>query len=234
MQSDRNVSLEASSVPEEGGATSAPAEWRDVRELLPWAANPRQITPEAIEKMRLYIREYGWADPCLVRDEDLMLVSGHRRRLAALAELEADPSWQLPDAPAPGMVPVRRMALSATRAHALALVMNRSPDDVAWDDAAVGRVLVELQEEARSGGEDILAALAFDDDELDAFLAAAAGEAAAEAAAPVAPNVGDPGITYTEKFGIVVACEDEESQKAAYKRLRDAGFEPDVLRVLAV
>lgn len=48
----------------------------------PYEKNPRQITPEAVTKTASSIKEYGWRQPIVV-DEDNVILVGHTRLMAA-------------------------------------------------------------------------------------------------------------------------------------------------------
>ena len=53
-----------------------------VDRLKPYESNPRQITPESITKTANSIKEYGWRQPVVVDEDDIILV-GHTRLMAA-------------------------------------------------------------------------------------------------------------------------------------------------------
>lgn len=56
-----------------------------VDDLIPYARNPRKIPEEAVEDVRESIRQCGDLDPIEI-DEDNVILAGHTRRLAYLAE----------------------------------------------------------------------------------------------------------------------------------------------------
>lgn len=56
-----------------------------VADLVPYERNPRRIPEEAINDVRESIHQCGALDPIEV-DEDMVILSGHTRRLAYLAE----------------------------------------------------------------------------------------------------------------------------------------------------
>lgn len=56
-----------------------------VSELVPYENNPRTIPEEAVDDVRESIRQCGDLDPIEV-DENMVILSGHTRRLAYLAE----------------------------------------------------------------------------------------------------------------------------------------------------
>lgn len=56
-----------------------------VADLIPYERNPRRIPEEAVDDVRESIRQCGALDPIEV-DENMVILSGHTRRLAYLAE----------------------------------------------------------------------------------------------------------------------------------------------------
>lgn len=56
-----------------------------VADLVPYERNPRRIPEEAVDDVRESIRQCGALDPIEV-DENMVILSGHTRRLAYLAE----------------------------------------------------------------------------------------------------------------------------------------------------
>jgi ParB-like chromosome segregation protein Spo0J len=91
-------------------------EW-PVSRLRPYEKNPRK-NDKAVEQMRASIREYGFAVPCLAR-QDGELIDGHLRLKAAIAE----GMTSVPVIPCDGW--------SDAQVKAFRLMINRS---VAWAD----------------------------------------------------------------------------------------------------
>lgn len=56
-------------------------EVREVKDLLPWAENPRKISKEGLEKLKDKIRQNGFHD-VIVIDTDNTILSGNQRRVA--------------------------------------------------------------------------------------------------------------------------------------------------------
>jgi len=56
--------------------------YRDIEELIPYANNPRAISPEAVSKVAGSIAEFGFKNPVIVDGKDV-LVTGHTRLQAA-------------------------------------------------------------------------------------------------------------------------------------------------------
>ncbi|MFW5899341.1 MAG: ParB/Srx family N-terminal domain-containing protein [Jiangellaceae bacterium] len=57
-------------------------ERRPVKDLAPYARNPRLHTPEQIQQIARSIQEFGWTNPVLI-DEGGEIIAGHGRVLAA-------------------------------------------------------------------------------------------------------------------------------------------------------
>ncbi len=144
------------------------AEWIHVGKLNPWDANPRKIPQIAIRKVKESIQRFGWGSPIVARRSDLRVVVGHCRRLAYLSLLKASPAHRLPDAPSPGMVPVRFGDWSDSDAAALALADNRLNEEASWDTDALGSVLASIRDVDDAAAR--LAATGFEDHELRALI----------------------------------------------------------------
>src|SRR3954454_21724571 len=120
--------------------------------LVPHARNARTHSDDQIAQIAGSIAEFGFVNPVLVGDDDV-IVAGHGRVLAArkLGLTEA---------------PVIVLAhLSATQCRALMIADNRIADNAGWDDEMLAAELAALR------GEDVdLGLLGFDEAELDRFL----------------------------------------------------------------
>ena len=53
-----------------------------INEVIPYEKNPRR-NEKAVEAVANSIKEFGWKNPIIV-DKDMVIISGHTRRLAAL------------------------------------------------------------------------------------------------------------------------------------------------------
>lgn len=142
--------MEPVTVDQSASPPVAAAVWVPISDLRPWEANPRKIPAAAVRKVKASILRWGWGAPILARRADGMVVAGHTRRLAYLQVLGADASHQLPDAPGPGMVPVRFGDWSEAEAHALAIADNRLGEEAEWDLDLVAKVLGELHAQDQS------------------------------------------------------------------------------------
>ncbi len=118
----------------------------------PYANNPRTIPPSAIAKVARSIAEFGFRQPIVVDDKDIVIV-GHVR-LAAAKQLDLT------------SVPVHVAGgLSAAQVKAYRLADNRSAQETDWDATLLGLELTDL---AALGLE--LDFTGFEADELAAYL----------------------------------------------------------------
>jgi DNA modification methylase len=115
-------------------AESSPSltvEWWPIEQPRPYEGNPRIVSKVAIEKVATSIKEFGWRQPLVVDEEDVIIV-GLTRLLAAqylgLAE-----------------IPVHvAVGLSPEKAKAYRLMDNRSNEETSWDFARLEEELKEL------------------------------------------------------------------------------------------
>src|SRR5262245_38831883 len=93
---------------------------RAIDSVTPYEQNPREIGPEAIERVAASLREFGWRQPIVV-DGNGVIVVGHTRWLAAKSLGWTD-------------VPVHVATdLSAEQARAYRLADNRVAEYTGWD-----------------------------------------------------------------------------------------------------
>ena len=98
-----------------------------------YETNPRQITPEAINKTAMSIKEYGWRQPIVV-DENNIIIAGHTRLLAA-EKLGFD------------SVPVHvANGLTVAQKNGYRLADNRTGTESRWDLPLLGEELKLLDE----------------------------------------------------------------------------------------
>ena len=121
--------------------------------LVPASSNPRRITPEAVDAVADSIRRYGWRQPIVV-DENNVVIAGHVR-LQAAKKLEHE------------TVPVHIAAdLTPQQVDLLRVVDNRSAEESSWDVDLLAKELARLSDE---GGEEALES-AWSPEELSALL----------------------------------------------------------------
>jgi len=127
-------------------------EHTSVDRLIPYARNARTHAEEQVAQIAGSIAEFGFVNPILV-DEDDVIIAGHGRLLAARKLGLTD-------------VPVIRLGhLSETQRRALVIADNKIAENAAWDEELL---LLEL-EELRAEDFD-LDITGFDLDEIDRLL----------------------------------------------------------------
>ncbi|EAP4500712.1 nuclease [Salmonella enterica] len=123
--------------------------------LIGYEKNARTHSDEQVEQIVLSIQEYGWTNPILV-DEHNVVIAGHgRMAAAALLELVEVPCIVL-------------SGLTENQKKAYRIADNRIPLNAGWDEALLGEELAELA----SDGFD-MESVGFTQDELDKLLAVA-------------------------------------------------------------
>ena len=141
------------------------AEWVNIGELTPWAANPRK-NDHAVKQVAASIERFGFASPIIARPTG-EVIAGHTR-LKAAQQLKLEE------------VPVRYLDLTDTEARALAIADNRLGELAEWDDEGLAEVMRSIQAD---GGD--LGDLGWDDE----ALAEALGDEPAPPADDEAPEV---------------------------------------------
>ena len=106
-------------------------EWRAREAVRPYERNPRR-NEKAVAKVAASIREFGWQQPIVV-DEDDVILAGHTRLLAA----EQLGQEQVPVVVAAGLDPSQR------RAYRIA--DNRLAEYAKWDEELLARELRDLK-----------------------------------------------------------------------------------------
>lgn len=120
-----------------------------VKDIKPYAANPR--ANQAVDKVAASIKEFGFQQPLVCDDENVIIV-GHTR-FAAAKKL--------------GMteVPVFYALLTEDQAKAYRIADNRTNQDGDWDFALLTKELEDLM-----AGQFDLTSLGFEETELESFL----------------------------------------------------------------
>ena len=120
--------------------------------LIPYARNSRTHSDEQIAQVAGSIQEFGFINPILIGDDDV-IVAGHCRLIAA-QRLNMD------------TVPAIRLShLDENQRRALVIADNRIAENAGWDEE-----LLKLELEALSAEDFDLDLLGFDDNELDDLL----------------------------------------------------------------
>ena len=122
----------------------------EITQVKPYPDNPRKISDKAVDKVALSLKEFGWQQPIVV-DEKNVIVAGHTRHRAAekLGFRE---------------VPIlRAVGLSDEKVRAYRFMDNRSHEESSWDwDKAVKEI-----SELLDGNKIDEALLGFDEGEFD-------------------------------------------------------------------
>lgn len=104
-------------------------EYHDPNELKPYENNARDHKEEDIEAIRESIREFGFNDPIGIWSDENLIVEGHGRQLAAIAEgLDSVPC-------------IRLDHLTDEQRRAYALAHNKTAELSMWN---FGKLEVEL------------------------------------------------------------------------------------------
>lgn len=103
----------------------------DINQLVPYENNPR-LNDKAVSKVAASIEEFGFQQPIVV-DEHNVVIAGHTRLRAALSLGLAK-------------VPVHiAEGLSPAQVRAYRIADNRSAEDASWDDILLTAEVVDLQ-----------------------------------------------------------------------------------------
>ena len=98
-------------------------EKRAIRELIPYEANPRQITDKQAKDLKASLAKFGIADPLII-NTDNMIIGGHQRKKILETLLGYDPDYQID-------VRVPDRELSIDEARELNVRLNKNVAD--WD-----------------------------------------------------------------------------------------------------
>lgn len=108
-------------------------EYRSTEQLIPYARNARIHDPAQIDQIAASIRDFGWTNPVLI-DESDVIIAGHGRVMAAR---------QLGLTQVPVIV-LRGLSEAQRRAYAIA--DNKLALNSEWDEDALRAELAELQD----------------------------------------------------------------------------------------
>ena len=98
-------------------------EKRAIRELIPYEANPRQITDKQAKDLKASLAKFGIADPIII-NTDNMIIGGHQRKKILETLLGYDPDYQID-------VRVPDRGLSVDEARELNVRLNKNVAE--WD-----------------------------------------------------------------------------------------------------
>ena len=126
-------------------------EYRQVKDLLPYARNSRTHSDSQVAQIAASVREFGWTNPVLVDGEN-GIIAGHGRVLAARKlGMEEVPCIEL-------------AGLSDTQRRAYIIADNKLALNGGWDDELLA---IEFAELADAGFDNLLTG--FTQDEIDAL-----------------------------------------------------------------
>lgn len=103
----------------------------NINELISPAYNPRDITPEEMEKLKTSITEFGYIDPLIVNEVNMHIVGGNQR-YEALKELgydEVDVVYVHEEDP--------------NREKALNIALNKISGD--WDEVKLNQIFTDMK-----------------------------------------------------------------------------------------
>jgi ParB-like chromosome segregation protein Spo0J len=174
-----------------------------IEKLIPYARNSRTHSAEQVGQIAASMREWGWTNPVLAR-EDGTLIAGHGRVLAAQ-------QLGLPEAP---VIVARGWTDAQVRAYVIA--DNKLAENAGWDNAMLALELKDLSELDFD-----MSLTGFEQSEMDELLAGLDDEGT--------PAPASPGIVYQEKFAVLVECQTEADQERIYNQLTGLGLTCKVL-----
>lgn len=123
-----------------------------IKDLQIYLGNPRTHTPEQLKKAIASFREFGWTNPILIDENNVIIAGDLRRSMAEAVGLDEVPCIRIPD-------------LSEAQKRALRIADNRIALDAGWDEDKLRLELEYLKESDLD-----LALTGFDNDELSALL----------------------------------------------------------------
>lgn len=180
------------------GVTSAAIEQIATASLIPYARNARTHSESQVQQIAGSIQEFGFCNPVLI-DATNGIIAGHGRVMAAqLLKLESVPCLRLSH-------------LTDAQKRAYVIADNRIALNSGWDEELLANELSDLRADDFDMG-----LLGFDASELESLLGLQAETP------PDEPTV--PESNYSEQFGVIVVCENEAAQEAAFNALQLQGY----------
>ena len=102
-----------------------------VGSLVPFAGNPRKISPKGLEKLQISVESFGFVSPIIAQKGTNMIISGHQR-------------WEAAKAAGLTEVAAVFVEFDDETAKAYNLADNRLRDESEWDFDALADILEEL------------------------------------------------------------------------------------------
>lgn len=121
---------------------------KSVSDLIPYVNNSRTHSQEQVKQIASSIKEFGFTNPVLIDDEN-MIIAGHGRVQAAqLLKIDKVPCVTL-------------SGLTDTQKKAYIIADNKLALNAGWDDEMLANEILALQEQEYD-----ISLLGFDDDEI--------------------------------------------------------------------
>jgi len=98
-------------------------EKRKIKDLIPYVANPRQITERQAKDLRESLERFGIADPGVI-NTDNTIIGGHRRKIILESLMGVDPNFEIDV-----RVPDRELSIDEVRE--LNIRLNKNTGE--WD-----------------------------------------------------------------------------------------------------
>lgn len=171
-----------------------------LKDLKHYKRNPRQ-NDLAAQEVAKSIELFGFISP-IIANEKMEICAGHTRHKAAtLLGLKTVPVIVVP-------------GLTGNRFKGYNLADNKTGEIAGWDSPELGKILAELKADSFD-----LGSLGFSDAELNEIMAQLDTN-------PVSNGLGavPDGNAYSEQFGVIVICENEDHQAETYNRLTKQGM----------
>ncbi|ECB1778542.1 transcriptional regulator [Salmonella enterica subsp. enterica serovar Kibi] len=187
--------------------------FKNISELNGYERNSRTHSPEQIEQIATSIQEYGWTNPVLI-DEGNVIIAGHGRCAAAeLLALELVPTITL-------------TGLTDQQKRAYRIADNKLPLNAGWDDELLKLELSELIDE----GFDI-SLTGFGPDEIGLLLTdPESGESNSDD--PYTTKIDTPVYEPSENNPDVTELYDESKSQQLAENIRTASLPPEVEKFL--
>ena len=188
-------------------------------QIIPWAGNPRDHSPEQLRLLAKSIREHGFIAPILLQDGTNKMVAGHGRLmvLKSLVRKGQDP-----------LIPVVWAKLSDSEAQSYAIADNRLTELSEWNVPLLKSCMVELDD----GAFDI-EVTGFDRESLDALFGIEPDKPAQDGERDPDDEPTDPGPPMTQPGDLILLgdhrllCGDSTSDQDVQTILK--GDRPDLL-----
>lgn len=181
-------------------------EMMPVELLTPYAQNSRTHSKEQVAQIAASIQEYGFTNPVLI-DNDDVLIAGHGRVMAAK-------QLGLFEVPA-----IRLGHLNEAQKRAYVIADNKLALNAGWDDEVLAQELTALKDLDYD-----LTLTGFDDEELsDIFDDLEPDEE------PGDPQEKIPDDNYKEQYGCIVICDSESHQEKVFNKLIGMGYKVKVV-----